>query len=135
MIAALDLTPFAKSKPAALSGGMAQRAALGRALLQEPRLLLMDEPFASLDALTRMDMHDLLLSLHDNNPCTILFVTHDLEEAVKLADRVVVMEQGGIVEDCPIRLAKPRDPDDADIRTIQRHLRQLVTKRSEPTHQ
>ena len=133
MLGALDLAAFAKARPAALSGGMAQRAALGRALLQEPALLLMDEPFASLDALTRADMHDLLLSLQTRSPRTILFVTHDLEEAVKLADRVVVMAEGRIIEDFPVALPRPRDLDGAEIRTIQRHLRGLVSHRGEST--
>ncbi|WP_119309773.1 ABC transporter ATP-binding protein [Cohaesibacter haloalkalitolerans] len=133
MLGALDLAAFAKTSPSALSGGMAQRAALGRALLQEPALLLMDEPFASLDALTRADMHDLLLALQARSPRTILFVTHDLEEAVKLADRVVVMAEGRIIEDFPIALPRPRDLDGVEIRTIQRHLRGLVSHRGEST--
>lgn len=131
MLGALDLAAFAKTKPSALSGGMAQRAALGRALLQEPALLLMDEPFASLDALTRSDMHELLLAIQAKSPRTILFVTHDLEEAVKLADRVVVMAHGQIIEDVPITISRPRDLDGEAIRSIQRHLRSLVSHRGD----
>lgn len=129
MLMALDLNDAAQSKPSALSGGMAQRAALGRALLQQPDLLLMDEPFASLDALTRMDMHALLMELHDQRDQTILLVTHDLEEAVKLADRILVMEAGAIIEECPIIHARPRDLDSHAMRAIQRHLRQRITGR------
>ena len=135
MLSALDLAAFAKSRPSALSGGMAQRAALGRALLQDPALLLMDEPFASLDALTRSDMHDLLMAIQAKSPRTILFVTHDLEEAVKLADRVVVMAHGQIQEDVPIPLPRPRDLDGEAIRSIQRHLRGLVSHRESSAFQ
>ncbi len=122
----LGLSRFAATKASLLSGGMAQRAALGRALLQEPVLLLMDEPFASLDALTRRDMQDMLLSLHAQKIQTILFVTHDLTEAVQLADRVLVMASGRIRADCRIAATKPRDPENRDILDIRRHLRRLV---------
>ena len=131
MLRSLGLAGFAASKPNALSGGMAQRAALGRALLQEPNLLLLDEPFASLDALTRIEMHDLLLELHQAKPRTTLFVTHDLEEAVKLADRVLVMANGTLIQDRSISHMRPRDLDDPDLRLIQQHLRAFVTEHSD----
>ena len=79
--------------PQALSGGMKQRVALARVLVLEPELLLMDEPFASWDAQTRWEMHQLLTSLQADLAQTVVLVTHDLEEAVKLADRVLVMEK------------------------------------------
>ncbi len=83
--------------PATLSGGEAQRAALARALVREPQLLLLDEPFAALDALTRYRMHDLVLSLWRAHRPAVLLVTHDVEEAIALADRVLVLDGGRIV--------------------------------------
>ncbi len=96
--------------PATLSGGEAQRAALARALVREPRLLLLDEPFAALDALTRMRMHALVLELWRRHAPTTLIVTHDVDEALLLADRVLVLEAGRIATDIPVGLARPRDP-------------------------
>jgi len=83
--------------PLTLSGGEAQRAALARALVREPKLLLLDEPFAALDALTRYRMHDLVLSLWRKHQPAVLLVTHDVEEAIALADRVLVLDGGRIV--------------------------------------
>ena len=88
--------------PATLSGGEAQRAALARALVREPRLLLLDEPFAALDALTRMRMHALVLELWRRHAPTTLIVTHDVDEALLLADRVLVLEAGRIATDIPV---------------------------------
>ncbi len=96
--------------PATLSGGEAQRAALARALVREPRLLLLDEPFAALDALTRMRMHALVLELWRRHAPTTLIVTHDVDEALLLADRVLVLEAGRITTDFPVGLGRPRDP-------------------------
>ena len=83
--------------PLTLSGGEAQRVALARALVREPQLLLLDEPFAALDALTRYRMHDLVLSLWRAHRPAVLLVTHDVEEAIALADRVLVLDKGRIV--------------------------------------
>jgi sulfonate transport system ATP-binding protein len=83
--------------PLTLSGGEAQRASLARALVREPSLLLLDEPFAALDALTRYKMHDLVLSLWRKHRPAVLMVTHDVEEAIALADRVLVLDGGRIV--------------------------------------
>jgi sulfonate transport system ATP-binding protein len=82
--------------PLTLSGGEAQRAAIARALVREPELMLLDEPFASLDALTRIRMHALILSLWQRHRPAVLLVTHDVEEAMALADRIVVLESGRI---------------------------------------
>lgn len=98
--------------PLTLSGGEAQRAALARALVREPRLLLLDEPFAALDALTRIRMHALVLDLWRAHGPTVLLVTHDVDEAVLLADRVLVLENGRIALDVPIDLPRPRDAAD-----------------------
>jgi len=92
----VQLSDAANLRPRQVSGGMAQRASLARALARGPGVLLLDEPFGALDALTRLTMQDLLLDIHNVEPATILFVTHDVEEALYLADRVVLLgiEQG-----------------------------------------
>lgn len=95
--------------PATLSGGEAQRSALARALVREPGLLLLDEPFAALDALTRIRMHALVLDLWDKHRPATLLVTHDVDEAVALADRVLVLDRGRIVLDLPNHAPRPRD--------------------------
>lgn len=87
----VGLDAFAGHRPREISGGMAQRASLARALARNPEVLLLDEPFGALDALTRLRMHDLLLDVHAASPTTILFVTHDVDEALKLADTVLVL--------------------------------------------
>jgi sulfonate transport system ATP-binding protein len=107
--------------PATLSGGEAQRVALARALVREPRLLLLDEPFAALDALTRLRMHDLVLALWRDHAPAVLFITHDVDEAVALADRVVVLEHGRIIAEERIDLARPRAAD-SDFQTLRRKL-------------
>lgn len=95
--------------PKVLSGGEAQRASLARALVREPDLLLLDEPFAALDALTRIKAQDLVADLWQRHGCAVLLVTHDVEEAVLLADRVLVMKDGGIAHELPVDLDRPRD--------------------------
>ena len=99
----------AEAWPAALSGGEAQRVALARALVRAPGLLLLDEPFAALDALTRLRMHALVIELWRRHAPTTLLVTHDVEEAILLADRALVLDQGRIAEDLAIDLPRPRD--------------------------
>ena len=96
--------------PMTLSGGEAQRAALARALVRQPRLLLLDEPFAALDALTRMRMHALVMELWRKHAPTALIVTHDVDEALMLADRVLVLENGRIATDLTVDLERPRSP-------------------------
>ena len=93
LLALTGLGDFAKFYPAQLSGGMQQRVALCRALVHEPLLLLMDEPFGALDELTRMEMHDLLLTIRRTTGTTILFVTHSISEAVYLSDHIVVFSK------------------------------------------
>jgi sulfonate transport system ATP-binding protein len=94
--------------PLTLSGGEAQRAALARALVRAPRLLLLDEPFAALDALTRMKMHALVLSLWRTHAPATLLVTHDVDEAILLADRILVLADGQIAADIPVAMPRPR---------------------------
>ncbi len=98
--------------PGTLSGGEQQRVALARALVREPALLLADEPFGALDALTRLRMHALLAALVARHRPTVLLVTHDVDEALTLADRILVMEDGRITRDLPIALPAPRRRSD-----------------------
>ncbi|RIJ76941.1 ABC transporter ATP-binding protein [Nakamurella silvestris] len=109
-LAAVDATEFAERRPHQLSGGQAQRVAIARALAAEPVLLLLDEPMAALDVAVAPALRQLLRSVLRGTGRTALFVTHDLVDALSLADRVVVMEDGRIVEDGPARtvLAQPR---------------------------
>ncbi len=95
--------------PATLSGGEAQRAALARALVREPELLLLDEPFAALDALTRLQMQDLVGDLVARHRPAVLMVTHDVDEAIRLADRVIILDHGRFAVDEDIDLPHPRD--------------------------
>lgn len=110
LIELVGLTRFADSYPHMLSGGMQQRVAIARALAIEPRVLLMDEPFGALDAQTRIMMQENLLELWAQVKATVIFVTHDIDEAIFLADRVIIMGAGGrILRDLPIDLPRPRD--------------------------
>lgn len=91
LLEVVGLSKFAKHRPREISGGMAQRASLARALARQPGVLLLDEPFGALDALTRLRMQDLLADIHEQSPTTVLLVTHDVDEALQLADRAVVL--------------------------------------------
>lgn len=109
----VGLEGFEGKTPRELSGGMQQRAAICRALITKPRILLMDEPFGALDALTREEMSLELMNIWSASPTAILFVTHSIPEAVLLADRVIVMSPrpGRVAEDIAIQLPRPRDFD------------------------
>lgn len=111
LLTRMGLASFARHYPRELSGGMRQRAALARALLTEPDILLLDEPFRALDAQTRLVMQADLLQLWTHRPQTVLFVTHDIEEAILLGDRVLVMSErpGSILADITVPLSRPRD--------------------------
>jgi NitT/TauT family transport system ATP-binding protein len=110
-VAAVGLAPFIDRYPWQLSGGMQQRVAIARALAYQPTILLMDEPFASVDAQTRGDLEDLVLRVRGEYGITILFVTHDIDESVYLSDRVVVLTHSPTVvkEVIPVDLPRPRD--------------------------
>ena len=132
----LGLAGFEDAFPAELSGGMAQRAALGRVIVQAPRVWLLDEPFGALDALTREKLGLELLRLRAQSRQTILMVTHDINEAILLADRVVVLSPrpGQVVADIAVDLPRPRLPDlmySADFIALARHVRSAI----ETTHE
>ena len=124
----VGLAGFADAFPYQLSGGMRSRVALARSLVLEPCILLMDEPFSRLDAQTRSLMHDELLRIREMKKITIVFVTHDVEEAVVLADSVVVMapRPGRVREHVPIELPRPRDPLAAEVTQYIQRLRALI---------
>ncbi|SMY11080.1 ABC transporter ATP-binding protein [Brevibacterium jeotgali] len=113
----VGLTGRGGLRPREVSGGMAQRVSLARALARRPGVLLLDEPFGALDALTRLQMQDLLLTIHQEQPTTVLLVTHDVDEAVHIADRIVVLGPASGTADAPatvvrdIRLDEPRPRD------------------------
>jgi len=109
----VGLTGFENSYPAQLSGGMQQRVALARSLSYGPEVLLMDEPFGALDALTRRTMQELLTQVWEQNRMTVMLITHDIEEAVFLSDRVVVMtpRPGKVQAEITIDLPRPRDAE------------------------
>jgi NitT/TauT family transport system ATP-binding protein len=110
LIEEVGLGGYEQKRPYELSGGMQHRAAIARTIANRPRLLLMDEPFASLDAQTRVEMQEWLLSLWDAHRFTVLFVTHDIEEGLLLSDRVLVMSrQGQIQREVVVSIPRPRD--------------------------
>jgi sulfonate transport system ATP-binding protein len=109
-LAAVGLAERAGDWPAVLSGGQRQRVALARALVHAPRLLLLDEPLGALDALTRIEMQRLIETLWQRHGFTALLVTHDVAEAVAVADRVLLIEAGGVALDMCIDLPRPRNP-------------------------
>ncbi|MFB9990885.1 ABC transporter ATP-binding protein [Deinococcus oregonensis] len=116
----VGLADRASTYPHELSGGQRQRVALARALAHRPALLLLDEPFGALDALTRASMHTLLETLLDDTGATTLLVTHDLDEALKLADRVLLLRGGEVAAD--VRPAAPRPRDRVALEPLRQHL-------------
>ena len=124
---AVDLSGFGERYPWQLSGGMQQRVAIARALAYQPKLLLMDEPFASVDAQTRADLEDLVATVRDQFEITIVLVTHDIDESVYLSDRVIVLSRAPstVLAQVDIDISRPRD----QIKT--RAMQQFVEKRSE----
>ncbi|GAA2114911.1 ABC transporter ATP-binding protein [Kitasatospora saccharophila] len=121
-LAEVGLADHADAWPGTLSGGEAQRAALARALVREPELLLLDEPFAALDALTRLRMQDLVGELCRKHRPAVLLVTHDVDEAIRLADRVAVLRDGALVRDETVTVERPRDAADPDFAALRRRL-------------
>ena len=131
----VGLNQFADHYPDALSGGMQQRVGIARALANNPSVLLMDEPFGSLDAQTRELMQENLLRIWDRNRTTVLFVTHDIDEAVYLADRVVLMSArpASLIADIIVELKRPRNPevlDTAEFLDVKKTCRDLIREES-----
>ena len=130
----MGLRGFEKHFPYELSGGMQQRVALARAWIKEPSLFLMDEPFGALDAQTRLLMQELLLSAWDTSRSTVLFVTHDIDEALFLSDRIVLMaaRPGRVSEDLAVPLPRPRDYasviEDAHYIELKRHVLEVIRR-------
>jgi NitT/TauT family transport system ATP-binding protein len=130
----VQLTAFARRQPHELSGGMRQRVALARALAQDAEVLLMDEPFGALDAMTRDILHDELERIWLSTGRTILFVTHNVREAARLGDRIVLLTSrpGRVAEEVPVRLQRPRRIEDPDVaalaRTVTARLREEVAR-------
>jgi sulfonate transport system ATP-binding protein len=117
--------------PATLSGGEAQRTALARALVRDPKLLLLDEPFAALDALTRMRMHRLVEALWRQHRLSVLLITHDVDEAILLADRALVIEYGRITASIVIDLPRARDLGQPGFVTLRKRLLSAIGMKDE----
>lgn len=133
----VGLKDFADQYPWQLSGGMQQRVAIARALAAEPRILLLDEPFSSVDALTRSDLHQLVLRLWEERRFTAIMVTHDVDEAILLSDRIAVLSHrpSRIRESIPTDLPRPRDrittPELPRFLELRHYLLETLTKRPE----
>jgi ABC-type nitrate/sulfonate/bicarbonate transport system ATPase subunit len=135
----VGLEGFADAYPHHLSGGMAQRVALARALINHPKVLLLDEPLGALDAFTRMRMQDEVLRLWQNRRTTMLLVTHDIDEAIYMSDRIIILTQrpGTIEQIIPIALDRPRDRSSTDFLSLRSEILELLhfagNRRSEVT--
>ncbi|ASV66398.1 MULTISPECIES: ABC transporter ATP-binding protein [Cytobacillus] len=127
-IKAVGLEGFENHYPKDLSGGMAQRVAIARALVTSPEILLLDEPFSALDAFTKMQLQDLLLNLWQTYQSTILLVTHDIDEALYLADRIIILrgQPGELYQEIKIEKSKPRSRGDKDLAALKDEILQLL---------
>ncbi|MBB5369231.1 MULTISPECIES: ABC transporter ATP-binding protein [unclassified Janthinobacterium] len=132
----LGLTEFRARYPKDLSGGMRQRVAIARVLALDSPIMLMDEPFGALDALTRRNLQDELLKIWKVFGTTIVFVTHSIEESIYLADRTIVMtyRPGTIKRDVAIDLPRPRDPSDPEFNRLKRMLGEMVMEEQQRHH-
>jgi ABC-type nitrate/sulfonate/bicarbonate transport system ATPase subunit len=124
----VGLEGFADAYPHQLSGGMAQRAALARALVNHPKVLLLDEPLGALDAFTRMQMQDEILRVWQDRGTTMLFVTHDIDEAIYLSDRIIIMSPrpGEIKEILDVPLGRPRSRNQADFFRLRSRILEIL---------
>jgi NitT/TauT family transport system ATP-binding protein len=136
LLAMLSLSDFRQRFPKDLSGGMRQRVAIARVLALDSPIMLMDEPFGALDALTRRNLQDELLRIWAELKKTILFVTHSIEEAIYLADRIVVMtyRPGTVKRDIIVELPRERDPASPEFNALKRELGQLVMEEQQRHH-
>jgi sulfonate transport system ATP-binding protein len=135
VLAKVGLEGFGSRWPKELSGGQAQRVAIARALVTGPEVLLLDEPFSALDAFTRADLQQHLLALWEESRPTMILVTHDIEEALLLADRVIVMRPwpGRIMEHFKVELPRMRDPASAEFEALKRQLHASLGRSIERT--
>ncbi len=129
LVEAMGLKGFEKAYPETLSGGMQQRVAIARTLAVRPEVVLMDEPFGALDAQTRGEMQQLLLQIWEESASTILFVTHDVEEGIFLADRIYIFSPrpGTILEDLPVSFPRPRNPAIKQSREFQELVQYILS--------
>ncbi len=134
VLADVGLASHETAWPYTLSGGEAQRVALARALVRDPELLLLDEPFGALDALTRIKMQLLLTDMCAKYQPTVLFVTHDVEEALLLADRVLVLADGHFVHDEPVTFPSPRRRTDVEFQTMRERVMKVLGVVDEMPH-
>jgi sulfonate transport system ATP-binding protein len=128
-LGAVGLASHVDALPRALSGGMAQRAGVARALVRQPQALLLDEPFSALDAFTRAKLQDHLAALWSASKFTLILVTHDIEEAIVVADRVLVMAgpPGRFIADISIELPRPRDRTAPDLQALRRRIAEAIS--------
>ena len=136
-LAGVGLADFADAYPRELSGGMKMRVSIARALVTNPKLLLIDEPFAALDEITRQKLNDDVLRLWRQTGITVIFVTHSMEESIYLADRIVVMtyRPGTIKKDIMVDLPHPRDPADMSFNKLKGEISRLVMEEQERSQQ
>ncbi len=132
----VGLSGFERFYPSQLSGGMQQRVEIARVLINPPRVLLMDEPFSALDAQTRSMMQEVLLDIWSKIPTTTVFVTHDIDEALFLADRIIVMSArpGRVIEDIVLSFDRPRHPQlvtEIEFVRLKRHILELLRRPDE----
>lgn len=127
----VGLSGFEKHYPKDLSGGMSQRSAIARALVTEPEVLLLDEPFSAVDAFTKMQLQELLLSIWKKKNTTMLLVTHDIDEALYLCDRILILkgQPGILAEVLTIKQSKPRDRTDTDLASIKAEILHVLDLR------
>ncbi|MBR4493618.1 MAG: ABC transporter ATP-binding protein [Clostridiales bacterium] len=135
----VGLNGFEKSYPYQISGGMAQRVAIARTLINDPEILLLDEPMGALDSFTRADIQDKLLELHKLNGITMILVTHDIDEAIYLSDRIVIMtpRPGKISDIIEVKIPHPRQRGEAEFLSMRRELLRkfdLATAHPEPEY-